>query len=225
MHEAFLIHVSTAFNAIKKWGTFKAYKEACEAYVEQHKAVKQAKAALALLTVPASKGKKTSKKISQKASKISSKTAPEKASQKTKEGAALANAPALELRAEYQADHDKAKSAAETAKKSRKAAATKNFQFDATLLSLDAKYACNKIVKEQTEADPFKNLQGMSRKGLRELLRKPFDDCVMSHLLTVFPNNAAEQEKYYLFNVLKKPQRFGEHQFVQHVEQLNAYVV
>ncbi len=51
-HEAFLMHVSTALNAIEKWGTFKAYKEACEAYVEQHKAVNQAKAALALLTAP-----------------------------------------------------------------------------------------------------------------------------------------------------------------------------
>jgi hypothetical protein len=40
----------------------------------------------------------------------------------------------------------------------------------------------------------------------------------------VFPNNAAEQEKYYLSNVLKKPQRVGVRQFVQCVEQLNAYV-
>ncbi len=47
----------------------------------------------------------------------------------------------------------------------------------------------------------------------------------MFHLLTVFPNNAAEQEKYYLSNLLKKPQRVGVSQFVQHVEQLNAYVV
>jgi hypothetical protein len=46
----------------------------------------------------------------------------------------------------------------------------------------------------------------------------------MFHLLTVFPNNAAEQEKYYLSNVLKKPQRVGTRQFVQCVEQLNAYV-
>jgi hypothetical protein len=83
--EAFLMHVSTALDAIKKRGTFKAYKEAVKAYAEQLEAVKQAKAALALLMAPASKGKKASKK----AAKIS----PEKALQKTKEGAALANAP------------------------------------------------------------------------------------------------------------------------------------
>ena len=31
--EAFLMHVSSALDAIKKQGTFKAYKEAVEAYV------------------------------------------------------------------------------------------------------------------------------------------------------------------------------------------------
>jgi hypothetical protein len=46
----------------------------------------------------------------------------------------------------------------------------------------------------------------------------------MFHLLTVFPINAAEQEKYYISNVLKKPQRINVRQFVQHVEQLNAYI-
>ncbi len=39
----------------------------------------------------------------------------------------------------------------------------------------------------------------------------------------MFPKNAAEQEKYYLSNVLKKPQRVGVSQFVQRIEQLNSY--
>ncbi len=77
-------------NAIKKWGTFKAYKETVKAYVEQREVVKQAKAALALLTAPTSEGKKDSKKASVNKS-------PEKALQKTKESVALANAPAPEL--------------------------------------------------------------------------------------------------------------------------------
>jgi hypothetical protein len=213
--KAFLMHVSTALNAIKKWGTFKAYKKAIEAYVEQCKAVKQAKAALALLTAPASKGKKTSNKYSKKAS--------EKASKKDKEGVALANAPAPDLRMEYQADYEKAKFAAETTKNKRKAAATKMFQVYTNFLSSDAKYVWNKIVTVQTEADPFKDLQGVFRKGPRRLLWESFDDCVMFHLLTVFPNNAAEQEKYYFSNVLKKPQRVGVRQLIQCIEQLNAY--
>jgi hypothetical protein len=47
----------------------------------------------------------------------------------------------------------------------------------------------------------------------------------MFHLLTVFPNNAAEQERYYITNVLKKPQRVSICQFVQRVEQLNSYIL
>jgi hypothetical protein len=56
MREAFLMHVSTALNAIKKRGTFKAYKEAVEAYVKQRNVVMQAKAALVLLPAPACEG-------------------------------------------------------------------------------------------------------------------------------------------------------------------------
>jgi hypothetical protein len=74
------------------------------------------------------------------------------------------------------------------------------------------------------EADPFKDLQGVSRKGTKGLLRESFNECFMFHLLTVFLNNTAEQEKYYLSNMLKKPQRVGIYLFVKPVEQLNAYV-
>jgi hypothetical protein len=94
--EAFLMHVSSALDAIEKRSTFKAYKEAHKAYVEQKEVAKQAKAALALLTTPTSEGEKASKKASEKelAKKSSEK---EKASKKTKEGMALTKAPAPEL--------------------------------------------------------------------------------------------------------------------------------
>ncbi len=41
----------------------------------------------------------------------------------------------------------------------------------------------------------------------------------------MFPNNVAEQEQYYITNVLKKPQQVSICQFVQCVEQLNSYIV
>ncbi len=180
--KAFLVHVSTAVDAIKKRGPSKAHKEACEACVEQHNVVKQAKVVPAILNAAASKGKKTSKKSS------------EKASQKAKESMALADAPDPELHAEDQADYEKDKSAAEAAKSNHKAAATKMFQFYANLLSADAKYAWNKVVKEQTEADPFKDLQGVSSKSPKGLLNESFNDCVMFYLLTLFPNNVARKK-------------------------------
>jgi hypothetical protein len=89
--EAFLMHTRN-----QETSTFKAYKEACEAYVEQHEVAKQAKAALAILNAAVSKGEKTSRKTSKKAS--------DKALQKAKEGAASADAPDPELHAEYHAD-------------------------------------------------------------------------------------------------------------------------
>jgi hypothetical protein len=46
----------------------------------------------------------------------------------------------------------------------------------------------------------------------------------MFHLLTVFSNNAAEQEWYYITKVLKKPQHISICQFVQYLEQLNTCV-
>ncbi len=46
----------------------------------------------------------------------------------------------------------------------------------------------------------------------------------MLHLFTAFPSNAAEQEKYYISNVLKKSQCINIRQFVRRVEKLNAYI-
>jgi hypothetical protein len=170
-HKAFLMHMSIALNAIEKWGTFKAYAEACALYMEHCKVVKQLKAALALVNATASKGEKNSKK----------------ASQKPKEGAAPAEAIAPELHAECEKDLEKANFATETTKNKKESTAKQMFQFYANLLSLDAKYALNKIVKEQTETDPYKDLQGMSRKDPRGLSCESFDNCIMLHLLTMFP--------------------------------------
>jgi hypothetical protein len=129
-HEAFLMHVSSALDAIKKQGTVKAYKEAHKAYVEQHEVMKQAKADMSLFTTPTSKGKKATKKGTEKASKKASgknRSEKEKASQKTKEGTALSDAPAPDLCEEYKALYKKAVLAKETTKSQKEATATKMF--------------------------------------------------------------------------------------------------
>jgi hypothetical protein len=111
-------------------GTFKAYKEAHEAYVEQRKVAKQAKADLSLFTTPTSKGKKAYKKGTEKTSEKASgknRFEKEKASQKNKESAALSNAPAPDLCKEYKALYKKAVLAKETAKSQKEAAMTEMF--------------------------------------------------------------------------------------------------
>jgi hypothetical protein len=98
------------------------------------------------------------------------------------------------------------------------------FTFYLNLLSPKSKYPWNKIVSEQTESNPFVNLQGVSLEGPWGMSCKSFNNCIMFHLLTAFSINAAEQEKYYLLNVLKKPQHVNIRQFIRRVEQLNAYI-
>jgi hypothetical protein len=104
------------------------------------------------------------------------------------------------------------------------AEASQMFVFYLNLFSPESKYSWNKIISEQTESNPFVNLQGVSLEGPRGMSCKLFNKWVMFHLLTAFPINAAEQEKYYITNVLKKPQGINVRQFVCHVEQLNAYI-
>jgi hypothetical protein len=66
------MHVSSALDTIKKRGTFKAYKEAHEAYVEQQEAAKEAKANMHLFATAASKGEKANKKGTDKNSEETS---------------------------------------------------------------------------------------------------------------------------------------------------------
>ncbi len=146
-----------------------------EAYVELSCKIKSAKAQLATLDEFAVREAGTSKK-----------------SKKTQEAVAANGQVAPMLQAEIEAEPTaEAKNRAELA-------ANDMFQLYAILLSISAKYASNKIVQEQTASDPYTDLQGCTKKGPRGLSRKSFDDCVMFHLLTVFPNNSAELEWYYL---------------------------
>ncbi len=110
------------------------------------------------------------------------------------------------MKAGFQEDLEKAKQAQGIAKGTMTTAMSKMFTFYSNLLSPKSKNAWSKIIGEQTESDPFVNLQGDSLEGPRGMSPKSFNNCVMFHLLTAFPINAAEQEKYYISNVLKKPQ-------------------
>jgi hypothetical protein len=128
------------------------------------------------------------------------------------------------MKASFLEDLENNKQTQRTVKGAMFVAASKMFLFNSNLLSPESKYAWNKIVSKQTESDPYINLQGDSLESPRGMSHASFNDCVMFHLLTTFPINAAEQEKYYISNVLKKPQRVSVRQFVCCVEQLNTYI-
>ena len=52
-----------------------------------------------------------------------------------------------------------------------------------------------------------------------------FQDCITFHLLDMFPGDAAKQQRFYISNVLKKPQQVPVRYFFQQIEQLNGYLL
>jgi hypothetical protein len=73
-------------------------------------------------------------------------------------------------------DLEKTKQAQRIAKSVMTVAANKMFTFYLNLLSPESKYAWNKIVGEQTESDPYVNLQDDSLEGPRGLSRELFNN-------------------------------------------------
>ena len=79
-------------------------------------------------------------------------------------------------------------------------------------------------MSRQIGVTPWTDLKGKTQTEKRAKTRKSFDDCVKHHLLTVFSDDAAEKQKFYISNVLKKPNRVTVRAYFTRVEQLNSYI-
>ena len=78
------------------------------------------------------------------------------------------------------------------------------FSLYANLLSVKALVAWNKIMSRQIGVTPWMDLKGKPKsRSMRK--QKSHYDCIKHHLLTVFSDDAAEKQKFYISNVLKKP--------------------
>ncbi len=220
--EAFLMHVTAVLDAIKKRGHFQDFEKAEKVHQETTKVVESARAGLSLLNGTGAKARRFCKKKAKEAAKKAAAKAQDSESEaKEAKEASKVN---KSMKAGFLEDLEKAKQVQSTAKGAMTAAASKMFTIYSNLLFPESKYSWNKIVVEQMKSDPYVNLQGDSLEGPRGMSHKSFNDCIMFHLLTAFPINAAEQKKYYISNVLKKPQRINVRQFIRHVEQLNSYI-
>ena len=75
------------------------------------------------------------------------------------------------------------------------------------LLSENARHKWTTIVDSQVDVDNYnwKDLMGIVHAVARSPSYQSFEDCVKFHLLSVFPLDAAEQERYYINVHLKKP--------------------
>jgi hypothetical protein len=221
------MHVTAVLDAMKKRGHFNNYNRAQKAYEEAERVAELAEAGLALLegTSAGTTSKRKKKALAKAKEAVKEALAKAHETEPEAKGAVEAtNVTEDSMKEGFQVDLEKAKQARETAQGAMTAAVNLMFTFYSNLLSPKSKYAWNKIVDEQMESNPFANLQGVSTEGPRGMSRDSFNDCVMFHLLTAFPINAAEQEKYYILNILKKLQHINVHQFVCRVDQLNAYI-
>ncbi len=206
------MHVTAVIDVIKIQGHLVNYEKAAGAHEKTKKAMESARAGLALLKEVGENVKKSSKKKTKEGKMEAPAKAPEpKSDAKEAEVAPAAND---DMKASFSSDLEKAKQAQRIVKGAMTTAASKMFSFYSNLLSPESKYAWNKIVSKQTEGNLYVNLQGDTLEGPRGMLRQSFNNCVMFHLLTTFPINAAEQEKYYISNVPKKPRRVNVRQFV-----------
>jgi hypothetical protein len=225
--EAFLMHVTAVLDTMKKRGHFKDYDKAQKAQDEAKKGVESAEAGLALLDgTSAGMTSKRKKKVLKKAKEATKEALAKVPGPKSeaKEAEEATEVTKDTMKAGFQVDLEKAKQAQNIARGAMTAAASKMFAFYLNLLSPESTYTWNKIVSKQMESNPFVSLQGISLEGPRGMSCESFNNCIMFHLLTAFPINTAEQEKYYITNALKKPQQVNVCQFVRRVEQLNAYI-
>jgi hypothetical protein len=98
------------------------------------------------------------------------------------------------------------------------------FLLYANLLSEDARFRWDKIVSSQVGTAPWTGLQGNEHEKEPEKSMESFQDCITFHLLDMFPSDAAEEQHFYISNLLKKPQRVSVRYFFQQVEQLISYL-
>ncbi len=82
---------------------------------------------------------------------------------------------------------------------------TQVFQLYSNLLTEEARRPWNKILGEQVEVAPWTDLFGIEHSEARGRMWQSFMDCVTFHLLTVFHSDAAETQRFYISNGLKKP--------------------
>jgi hypothetical protein len=190
--EAFLMHVMVVLDAIKKRGHFQDYKKAEKVHKEAKKVVESAEAALSLLDGTGTKTKRFCKKKAREAvEKALVKALDSKSEAKEAKEASEVNNNSM--KAGFLEVLEKAKQAQSTAKGTMTAATGKMFTFYSNLLSPESKYSRNKIVGERMESDSYINLQADSLGGPRGMSHESFNNCVMSHFLTAFLINAAEQ--------------------------------
>ena len=180
--EEFLNHVKQAVHACERLGYFKNYQAAKKAHGESKKAHADAVS--------------EHETAVEERSTDSNEDADEDANRDADVHIAI-------LEGEVQRQEENMRQAEET----RVDAAEAFFSTYANLLSIEARIVWERIVEQQIGTTPWTDLKGKKHTKVQSKTKKSFDDCVTHHLLTYFGSDAADRQKYYINNYLKKPQR------------------
>jgi hypothetical protein len=74
----------------------------------------------------------------------------------------------------------------------------------------------DRIVNEMHTKNPWVGVNSKSNKGICMKFWMSFIDCIELYKLTVFPADAAEKQRYYMQQTIKKPQQVTVHLRVAH---------
>ena len=112
----------------------------------------------------------------------------------------------------------------ELAQKEHEKAIAQVYEFLRNLLSGDPQAQWDRICREMHERDSWAALNGAKHEGKRPRTWASFKDCLELHKLTVFTIDAAERQKFYIQQGVRKPQRATVRQYVSRMEVLNGYL-
>jgi hypothetical protein len=95
------------------------------------------------------------------------------------------------------------------AQKTHNKAIAKTYRLLRNLLSGDSQSQWDCVCRKMHESDSWAGVNGKVTKGRHPLTWAAFQDCSELHELTVFTADAAERQRFYIQQAVRKPQREG----------------
>jgi hypothetical protein len=93
------------------------------------------------------------------------------------------------------------------AQKAHNKAITKSYKQLRNLLSSNAQSQWDRVCREMHERDSWATVNGQVTEGRRPQTWMSFLNCLELHNLTVFSADAAKRQRFYIQQVVRKPQR------------------
>jgi hypothetical protein len=217
--EQLLLHVHTVMHVCKQLGL----------ETKEANAMMVLEAAYCKLDAAKAEYTKLSKEAKQNAQDMGENPAPESQKKmkdpkdKTDNSAPDITAVATALEAAKKACEEAVKKV-EEAKHVVAMAGAKPLELYANLLADEARQPWEKILKAQVMQAPWEDVFGVLHTKTPTKNWSSFRECVKFHLQAVFHFDTREALKYYITNMLKKPNWVSIHQFFVRLEQLNSYL-